>query len=178
MPLPKPRAQESDNQFLNRCMIDEVASSEFPNPSQRFAVCNNLLTQKKIETKQNERKIAKQFSKQINIAQKKNYPLVYKYYISNYDKALDYYKLDSTESNPNFNTLFQEKEMTEMYKQLYRQTGLRFYLWYRKNFKLFVEKLNKIEIERLIDKIERGKQLSNRELQNLESAVLNGMARS
>lgn len=177
MPLPKPRPQESDNQFISRCMIDDTMSSEYSNRSQRYAVCNNLLTQKKIETKQNENKIAKQFAKQIKISQKKNYPLVYQFYIKNFNKAMEFYKTDDTVSNPNFNTLFQEKEMTEMYKQLYRQTGLRFYLWYRKNFKLFVEKLNKIEIDRLIDKIERGQKLTPREMQNLESTVLNGMDR-
>jgi hypothetical protein len=28
MPLPKPRPQESDNQFISRCMIDDTMSSE------------------------------------------------------------------------------------------------------------------------------------------------------
>jgi hypothetical protein len=47
MPLPKPRPQESDNQFMSRCMIDDTMSSEYPNRNQRYAVCNNLLLQKK-----------------------------------------------------------------------------------------------------------------------------------
>lgn len=177
MPLPKPRPQESDNQFINRCMIDDTMSSEYPNRNQRYAICNNLLTQKKIETKQNEKKIAKEFEKQINIAQKKNYPLVYQYYMKNFEKAMDMYRLEDSADNPNFNTLFKENEMTEMYKQMYRQTGLRFYFWYRKYFKLFVEKLNKLEIERLIDKIENNQKLTPREMENLESTVLNGMDR-
>mgnify|MGYP003132924800 CR=1 FL=1 len=175
MPLPKPRAQESDNQFINRCMVDNTMLSEYANRNQRYAVCNNLLTQKKIETKSNENKIAKQFAKQIKIAQKKNYPLVYQYYMKNYNQAMDYYRIDNSETNQNFNTLFKENEMTEMYKQMYRQTGLRFFLWYRKNFKLFVEKLNEIELQRLIDKVERGQKLTQREMQNLESTVLSGM---
>ena len=41
--------------------------------------------------------------------------------------------------------LREQNEMKEMYIQMYRQTGIRFYLWYRKNFKIFIEKLNKIE---------------------------------
>ena len=61
MPLPKPRAEESDNQFISRCIIDDTMLSEYPNRSQRYAVCSNLLTQKKIETKNNEQKIANQF---------------------------------------------------------------------------------------------------------------------
>ena len=43
------------------------------------------------------------------------------------------------------------------------------------HFKLFVEKLNEIELQRLIDKVERGQKLTQREMQNLESTVLNGM---
>ena len=177
MPLPKPRAEESDNQFISRCIIDDTMLSEYSNRSQRYAVCSNLLTQKKIETKNNEQKIANQFGKQVKIAQKKNYPLVYKYYMSNYNKAMDMYRLEDTATNSNYNTLFKEIEMKEMYKQMYRQTGLRFYLWYRKNFKLFVEKLSRVELDILLDKIERGQKLTRREMQNLESTVLNGMDR-
>ena len=177
MPLPKPKPQESDNQFINRCMMDDTMSSEYPTRNQRYAVCNNLLLQKKIETKQTQRVISKKFGNQVKIAQKKNYSLVYKYYMSNYKKAIEFYKEEESESNQNFNTLFKQNEMKEMYIQMYRQTGIRFYLWYRKNFKIFIEKLNKIELERLIDKIERGQKLTRSELENLESTVLNGMDR-
>ena len=52
--------------------------------------------------------------------------------------------------NNNFNTLFTINEMTEMFKKLYRDTGLRFYMWYRKNFNMFIQKLNRTEVERLI----------------------------
>ena len=177
MPLPKPRAEESNNQFMSRCMIDDVMTSEYPQRTQRYAICNNLLSQKTLETKQAQRNISKEFVKQIKIAQKKNYPIVYQYYIKNYTHAMEYYKIEDTATNQNFNTLFKEDEMVEMYKQMYRQTGLRFFMWYRKHFKLFVEKLSEFEIQRLLDKIERGQKLTRREMQNLESTVLNGMDR-
>ena len=38
-------------------------------------------------------------------------------------------------------------EMTEMFKKLYRDTGLRFYMWYRKNFNMFIQKLNRSEVD-------------------------------
>lgn len=39
MPLPKPAIDESRNDFITRCMSD--ANSEFPDRSQRYAVCNS-----------------------------------------------------------------------------------------------------------------------------------------
>ena len=73
MPLPKPRAEESNNQFISRCMIDDVMTSEYPQRTQRYAVCNNLLSQKTLETKQAQRNISKEFVKQIKIAHLKKF---------------------------------------------------------------------------------------------------------
>ena len=40
MPLPKPKASESRKDFMQRCMSDSTATSEFPNTDQRLAVCS------------------------------------------------------------------------------------------------------------------------------------------
>tara|TARA_R100001463_G_scaffold3647_4_gene14603 strand:- start:6306 stop:6761 length:456 start_codon:yes stop_codon:yes gene_type:complete len=40
MPLPKPKAGESRKDFMQRCMSDSKATSEFPNTDQRLAVCS------------------------------------------------------------------------------------------------------------------------------------------
>ena len=39
MPIPKPEGNESEQQFMSRCMSDEVLLSEFPDQEQRAAVC-------------------------------------------------------------------------------------------------------------------------------------------
>jgi len=39
MPLPKPEPTEERNEFLQRCMIDEVSVNDFPDEKQRIAVC-------------------------------------------------------------------------------------------------------------------------------------------
>ena len=39
MPLPKPRQGEGRQEFIGRCMADETMQSEFPDESQRAAVC-------------------------------------------------------------------------------------------------------------------------------------------
>ena len=41
MPLPKQGDKESRKDFLSRCMSDPKVNEEFPDNSQRFAVCNN-----------------------------------------------------------------------------------------------------------------------------------------
>ena len=175
MPLPKPKPTESRNQFLSRCMADETSMTEYPDSEQRYAVCNSLLEQKSILTKQSERKIARLFERQINIAERKNYKTVFDYYDKNFKRGIELYKQDQNPSNNNFNTLFPISEMTEMFKKLYRDTGLRFYMWYRKNFNMFIQKLNRSEVERLILRIEDNQRISQRDLQNLEATILEGM---
>jgi len=39
MPLPKPNDGETKEEFIDRCMADETAQEEFPDESQRYAVC-------------------------------------------------------------------------------------------------------------------------------------------
>ena len=39
MPLPKPRAEENQQEFVSRCMGDETMKSEYPRNDQRLAVC-------------------------------------------------------------------------------------------------------------------------------------------
>jgi hypothetical protein len=43
MPIPKPRPGENDDNFIARCMQDEVMLDEYPNASTRAAVCYNSL---------------------------------------------------------------------------------------------------------------------------------------
>ena len=39
MPLPTPNSGESEDDFLSRCMGDSKNADEFPDESQRYAVC-------------------------------------------------------------------------------------------------------------------------------------------
>lgn len=39
MPLPKPKQDESENDFISRCMTNETMKKEFPKSDQRYAVC-------------------------------------------------------------------------------------------------------------------------------------------
>lgn len=39
MPLPEPKADETQQEFVSRCMENPTAKSDFPNANQRVAVC-------------------------------------------------------------------------------------------------------------------------------------------
>ena len=39
MPLPIPRKEEKESEFISRCMNDEVTRREYPDGKQRVAIC-------------------------------------------------------------------------------------------------------------------------------------------
>lgn len=41
MPLPKPQKKESKDDFISRCMGDSLMNVEYPDRSQRYAICLN-----------------------------------------------------------------------------------------------------------------------------------------
>ena len=47
MPLPKPKKNEKQSDFMARCVNSEVIKKEFKNKSQRVAVCYNQFKEKK-----------------------------------------------------------------------------------------------------------------------------------
>jgi len=51
MPLPVPRRGESGAEFLDRCMGSSTMASEFPDESQRAAVCHSQLSQQSASAK-------------------------------------------------------------------------------------------------------------------------------
>jgi hypothetical protein len=40
MPIPKPTAEESKSEFIQRCMTDETMTFEYEDIDQRLAVCS------------------------------------------------------------------------------------------------------------------------------------------
>jgi hypothetical protein len=40
MPIPSKKPDESNKDFLQRCMLDPVMLEEYPDGHQRFAICN------------------------------------------------------------------------------------------------------------------------------------------
>jgi len=49
MPLPTPNVEESQEDFMSRCMADGIMNVEFPDAEQRYAVCITQYTEKIVE---------------------------------------------------------------------------------------------------------------------------------
>ena len=47
MPLPKPRKQESEQEFVSRCMGDDMMNKDFKDQKQRAAVCYSQFKSRK-----------------------------------------------------------------------------------------------------------------------------------
>jgi len=46
MPLPSPQKRERRQDFIKRCMADQVMQQEFPDTKQRYAVCLKQIVQR------------------------------------------------------------------------------------------------------------------------------------
>jgi hypothetical protein len=46
MPIPAPMEDEERGEFVERCMADDIMVSEYPDATQRFAVCLGQWSQK------------------------------------------------------------------------------------------------------------------------------------
>jgi hypothetical protein len=46
MPIPEPRPSEDQQDFVQRCMADDVMNKEFADPKQRLSVCYAQWTKK------------------------------------------------------------------------------------------------------------------------------------
>lgn len=55
MPIPKPQPQESNKEFIQRCMMNDVMVKEY-NQDQRYAICREQLKKQKNASKQSKNK--------------------------------------------------------------------------------------------------------------------------
>ena len=49
MPIPKPKKGQTEDDFIEQCMSDPKMNEEFPDRSQRFAVCSGQLKANKLD---------------------------------------------------------------------------------------------------------------------------------
>ena len=54
MPIPTPSDKETKEEFIGRCMGNDVMNTEFPDEKQRFAVCHSKWENKKKKDAQQE----------------------------------------------------------------------------------------------------------------------------
>ena len=51
MPIPLPKKGETADKFIERCMSDEIMLNEYPDQSQRFAICSVSYDKEKMQLK-------------------------------------------------------------------------------------------------------------------------------
>ena len=82
MPIPKPKNNESKDDFIERCMGDDVMNSEYPDNDQRFGICQTQWKEKKQMSKEKE---VRQFNIPAKVEKREDgsigniygYPIVY-----------------------------------------------------------------------------------------------------
>jgi len=57
MPIPKPKNEEDHDEFMDRCMGDDVMNDEYPDEKQRAAVCEQQWKDKDKKTMKNEKEL-------------------------------------------------------------------------------------------------------------------------
>ena len=65
MPLPEPKPQEEKEEFISRCMSDDIMNKEFPKKDQRAAVCYKQWNKKNEGESRNTDKIEEKIDKYI-----------------------------------------------------------------------------------------------------------------
>jgi len=138
MPTPKPN--ESESNFVARCVVDPEAVKDFPDNEQRIAFCYSQYERaqtKKYLVKNYKRNWQRDFEKQLDIAERKESAKVRRYYKQQYNKGIEIFL---NEGPNNFQTLFKNTDLLEIYKSLYTNIGMRFAKWYAKNFQKYIPK--------------------------------------
>ena len=180
MPLPTRQPNESEEQFLDRCVIHPEMLLEFPEAEQRVAVCYSLYEgeSQKLDTSSTNADMRDKWETQLNKAERNNIRAVYDLYRSEYRKAIP----NASENLPiDERTIFKDEELTDMMVKLYRDIGLQFALWYYREFRNFLPKAAPnldLLSEQWADDFEiYGRQYSARQIVLLQGTALSTLKR-
>lgn len=140
MPLPTPRINESENEFIARCIVDAEIEEEYATMSQRIAVCYNQLDQKVITKSKNydTQKYYQGYQRQLDIAERQEVRKVASYYANQYDQAIKQFL--ATGQTNNFQGIFKEQDIQNIYINIYVNIGLRISKWYQSNYEKYTKK--------------------------------------
>jgi len=138
--MPTPRENETESQFVARCVIDDEATRDFPDVDQRIAFCHS-----QFEREQKNNIISKQvkanwrgaFENERRKAEKAIIGSVQRFYQTEYAKGVDAFIQQGTIQ---LDGIFKTEGFKKIYEQLYVQTGMRFANWYARNFDRFLKK--------------------------------------
>ena len=179
MPLPTPTANESEDNFLDRCVIHPEVQAEFPEMEQRVAVCYSLYEgeTQKLNSSNTVGQMRDKWETQLRKAERENVRAVYALYRKEYRKAIP----SIVENQPvDERAIFTETEMTAMMVELYRKIGLQFALWYYREFRNYLKaepNLDLLSEQWAADFTSYGKQYSARQIGLLQGTALSTLKR-
>jgi hypothetical protein len=137
--MPRPYKGESENNFVNRCIVDPKAMADFPNVSQRTAFCYNQYERYKKPLKKNfVEDWQRSYERERDKTEKKNISKVRRFYNREYAKGID--QFINNNNNIQLLGLFKANDLSEIYNEVYVDTGLHFANWYARNFDKFATK--------------------------------------
>ena len=137
--MPKPYQGESENNFVNRCIVDPEAMADFPNVSQRTAFCYSQYERYKKPLKKNfVEDWQRAYERERDKTEKRNIGKVRRFYNREYAKGID--QFINNNNNIQLLGLFKANDLSEIYNEVYVDTGLHFANWYARNFDKFATK--------------------------------------
>lgn len=130
--MPRPNKGESEQNFVNRCVVDPEAMRDFPGVGQRLAFCYSQYERyKKPINKNFVESWQRAYEDQRDKAEAKNIASVRRFYNQEYAKGISQFVENN---NIQLLGLFKEDDLNKLYQQVYVDTGLHFANWYARNF--------------------------------------------
>jgi len=137
MPLPKPRINESEKDFIDRCIINAEVQNEFSDPDQRIAVCHNLYRPTRKAFGFDTERFVFGFERKRDI-QERNWSRKFsRYYYAEYQKGI---KVFLETNNVNENGIFRYTDFEDLMVGMFTGMGLEFATWYFRNINTFQTK--------------------------------------
>lgn len=130
--MPRPNKGESEQNFVNRCVVDPEAMRDFPKVGQRLAFCYSQYERyKKPINKNFVESWQRAYENERDKAEAKNIASVRRFYNQEYAKGISQFVENN---NIQLLGLFKEDDLNKLYQQVYVDTGLHFANWYARNF--------------------------------------------
>ena len=137
MPLPKPRTNESESDFLDRCITDAVVQSEFSDQDQRIAVCESLYRPSKKALNYDFDRFIFGFNRKRDI-QERNWTRKFsRFYFNEYQKGIKQF-LETNHINET--GLFRFNDFEDMIVGMFIGMGWEFASWYMRNLNRYQTK--------------------------------------
>lgn len=137
MPLPKPRTNESESDFLDRCITDAEVQNEFSDQDQRIAVCESLFRPNKKALNYDFDRFAKGLDQKRDV-QERNWTRKFsRFYFSEYQKGI---KQFIETNHVNETGLFRFNDFEDIIVGMFTGIGWEIASWYMNNFNRYQTK--------------------------------------